>query len=185
MRVCVCVCVYVKSLWSHRIFGLYLFSIIFLKPIWLEIQYLALLISPTLVVIFCWFDNLCQETSLIAPRGKVFFPSAQGWMSWPPSNMAGFYLLLGKTKNLYASRFYQLKTGHSVTGTFLERIGEVECAECWQWGDELIHKVLKIDDGTLSFGGGEKWKKNGWDRDSMVESIRKKEKKIADRTASN
>ena len=56
----------------------------------------------------------------------------------------GFYIpclktqihpLLGKAKKLYASRFYQLKTGHGAIGTFLERIGAVESAECWWCGD--------------------------------------------------
>lgn len=44
--------------------------------------------------------------------------------------------VLGKAKKLYASRFYQLKTGHGAIGTFLERIGVVESAECWWCGDK-------------------------------------------------
>ena len=56
----------------------------------------------------------------------------------------GFYIpclkpqihpLLGKTRKSYASRFYQLKTGHGAIGTFLERIGVVESAECWWCGN--------------------------------------------------
>ena len=43
--------------------------------------------------------------------------------------------LLDKAKKLYASRFYQLKAGHGAIGTFLERIGAVESAECWWCGD--------------------------------------------------
>ena len=44
--------------------------------------------------------------------------------------------VLDKAKKLYASRFYQFKTGHGATGTFLERIGVVESAECWWCGDK-------------------------------------------------
>ncbi len=54
--------------------------------------------------------------------------------------------LLGKTKKLYASRFYQLKTGHGAIGTFLERIGAVGSAECWWCGDgeqSVIHLYTK------------------------------------------
>ena len=54
--------------------------------------------------------------------------------------------LLGKTKKLYASRFYQLKTGHGAMGTFLERIGAVGSAECWWCGDgeqSVIHLYTK------------------------------------------
>ena len=57
----------------------------------------------------------------------------------------GFYIpcinpqihpLLGKAKKSCASRFYQLKTGHgAIIGTFLERIGAAESAECWWCGD--------------------------------------------------
>ena len=56
------------------------------------------------------------------------------------SNRRGFYIpfvksqihpLLGQTRKFYASRFYQLKTGHGAIGTFLKRIGAVESAKCW------------------------------------------------------
>ncbi len=55
-------------------------------------------------------------------------------------NRRGFYIpstkpqshpLLGRAKKFHASRFYQLKTGHGAIGTFLNRIGAVESAECW------------------------------------------------------
>lgn len=48
---------------------------------------------------------------------------------YTPCLKTQFHPLLGKTRKLYASRFYQLKTGHGPTGTFLERIGAVESAE--------------------------------------------------------
>lgn len=69
------------------------------------------------------------------------------------SNKLGFYIpclktqihsLLGKTKKLYASRFYQLKTGHGVIGTFLERIGKVESAECW-WCGKAEQSVIHLN----------------------------------------
>lgn len=55
----------------------------------------------------------------------------------------GFYLpslktqidpLLDKTKKFYASRFNQLRIGHGAIGTFLNRIGAAEAAECWWCG---------------------------------------------------
>lgn len=64
----------------------------------------------------------------------------------------GFYIpclktqihpLLGKTKKLYASRFYQLKTGHGAIGTFLERIGKLESAEC-SWCGEAEQSVIHL-----------------------------------------
>jgi len=67
----------------------------------------------------------------------------------------GFYIsslgtkmhpLLGNAKKLYASRFYQLKTGHGAIGTFLKRIGAVESAECWWCGDReqsVMHLYTK------------------------------------------
>lgn len=42
---------------------------------------------------------------------------------------------LGKTKKYYASQFYQLKIGHEAIGTFLNRMGAAETAECWWCGD--------------------------------------------------
>ena len=59
-------------------------------------------------------------------------------------NRRGFYIpsvksqihpLLGQARKCYASRFYQLKTGHGAIGTFLKRIGAVESAECWWCGN--------------------------------------------------
>ena len=59
-------------------------------------------------------------------------------------NRRGFYIpsvksqihpLLGQARKCYASRFYQLKTGHGAIGTFLKRIRAVESAECWWCGD--------------------------------------------------
>ena len=103
----------------------------------------------------------------------------------------GFYIrclktqihpLLGKAKMLYASRFYQPKTGHGAIGTFLERIGAVESAECWWCGGQRaisyapIHEVSKAENGTTSFE-----EKFGQDRDSMAETTRKK---MASRAAS-
>ena len=54
--------------------------------------------------------------------------------------------LLGNTKRFYASRFYQLKTGHGAIGTFLCRIGAIETAECWWCGSaeqSVIHLYAK------------------------------------------
>ena len=54
--------------------------------------------------------------------------------------------VLGKTKKYYASRFYQLKVGHGAIGTFLNRIGVAETAECWWCGDAEesgIHLYVK------------------------------------------
>ena len=68
------------------------------------------------------------------------------------SSKRGFYIpclktqihpLLGKAKKLYASRFYQLKAGHGAIGTFLERIGKVESAECW-WCGEAEQSVIHL-----------------------------------------
>ena len=71
------------------------------------------------------------------------------------SRKSGFYVpslkaemdpLLGKTKKFYASRFYQLKTGHAAIGTFFNRIGATETAECWWCGDSeqsVIHLYTK------------------------------------------
>ena len=59
-------------------------------------------------------------------------------------NRRGFYIssvksqihpLLGQARKFYASRFYQLKTGHGAIRTFLKRIGAVESAECWWCGN--------------------------------------------------
>ena len=76
----------------------------------------------------------------------------------------GFYIpclkpqihpLLGKTRKSYASRFYQLKTGHGAIGTYLERIGVVESAECWWCGNgeqsvlHLYSHFLKRNSGKL------------------------------------
>ena len=54
--------------------------------------------------------------------------------------------LLGKTNKFYASRFYQLKTGHGAIGTFLKRIGATETAKCWWCGDaeqSVMHLYTK------------------------------------------
>ncbi len=71
------------------------------------------------------------------------------------SRKGGFYVLslkaemdplLGQTKKVYASRFYQLKTGHGAIGTFLSRIGATETAECWWCGvaeQSVIHLYAK------------------------------------------
>ena len=64
---------------------------------------------------------------------------------------------LGKSKKTYAARFYQLKVGNGTIGTFLERIGEVESAECWWCVDaeqsvmHLYTKLSKVADGTPYF----------------------------------
>ena len=63
-----------------------------------------------------------------------------------PSSKAQIDPLLGKTKKFYASRFYQLKIGHGAIGTFLNRIGAAETAECWWCGDaeqSVIHLYTK------------------------------------------
>ena len=52
-----------------------------------------------------------------------------------PSIKPQIYPLLGKAKKFHAFRFYQLKTGHGAIGTFLKRIGAVESAECWWYGN--------------------------------------------------
>lgn len=55
-------------------------------------------------------------------------------------------LFLGKTKKFYASRFYQLKIGHGVIGSFLYRIGATETAKCWWCGNaeqSVIHLYTK------------------------------------------
>ena len=71
------------------------------------------------------------------------------------SRKSGFYVpslkaemdpLLGNTKKSYASRFYQLKTGHGAIGTFLSRIGEAETSECWWCGaaeQSVMHLYAK------------------------------------------
>lgn len=70
----------------------------------------------------------------------------------------GFYILslktkmdpvLGKAKKLYTTRFYQLKTGHGAIGTFLERIGVVESAECCWCGDKE-QSVMRLYNNTQS-----------------------------------
>ncbi len=43
--------------------------------------------------------------------------------------------LLGSTSKKYASRYFQLKTGHGAIGTFLARIGVIESPECWWCGE--------------------------------------------------
>lgn len=69
------------------------------------------------------------------------------------SSKQGFYIsclkiqiypLLGKAKELYASRFYQLKIVHGVIETFLEQIERVESAGYWCCGEterSVIHFV--------------------------------------------
>ena len=91
----------------------------------------------------------------------------------------GFYIqclktqihpLLGKAKKLYASCFYQFKTGHGAIGAFLEWIGAVESAECLWCGDrEQLCAYTRGVDGTSGFE-----EKFGQDRDSMAEATRKK-----------
>ena len=54
--------------------------------------------------------------------------------------------LLGKTKKFYASRFYQLKTGHGAIGSFLKMIGIAETAKCLWCGDaeqSVLHLYTK------------------------------------------
>ena len=51
--------------------------------------------------------------------------------------------LLGNTKKFYASRFYQLKTGHGAIGTFLSRIGATETAKCW-WCRAAEQSVIHL-----------------------------------------
>lgn len=103
----------------------------------------------------------------------------------------GFYIpclktqihpLLGKTKKLYASRFYQLKTGHGAIGTFLEWIGVVESAECWWCGDgeqSVMHLYTK----------GRKWRTERRALKKNLDKIgirwqRRPEKKVVSRAAS-
>ena len=51
------------------------------------------------------------------------------------SHKAGMDELLGSTPKKYASRYFQLKTGHGAIGTFLARIGVIETPECWWCGE--------------------------------------------------
>lgn len=54
--------------------------------------------------------------------------------------------LLDKTKKFYALRSYQLKTRHSVIGTFFKRIRIAENAKCWWYGDakqSVMHLYIK------------------------------------------
>lgn len=52
-----------------------------------------------------------------------------------PRLKAGMDELLGSTPIKYASRYFQLKTGHGATGTFLVRIGVIEPPACWWCGE--------------------------------------------------
>lgn len=43
----------------------------------------------------------------------------------------GINSTLGKAPKKYATRYYQLETGHGAIGTFLARIGALETPKCW------------------------------------------------------
>lgn len=50
-------------------------------------------------------------------------------------------------------RFYQLKIGHGVVGTFLARIKAMETPECWWCGAQeqtVIHLYMNVEDGGES-----------------------------------
>lgn len=49
----------------------------------------------------------------------------------------------GHAPKKYASRFYQLKVGHTAVGTFLARIGAIETPECW-WCGEAEQSVVHL-----------------------------------------
>lgn len=82
--------------------------------------------------------------------------------------------VLGEAKKLYASRFYQVKTGHGVIGTFLERIEVATSAECWWCGDKeqsLCTCTQSAENGGYNADFDERV---GQGRDSMAETTRKK-----------
>ena len=81
-----------------------------------------------------WHSQMTKERE--ARRSGFYFPSLKMQID----------SLLGKTNKFYASRFYQLKTGHGAIGTFLKRIGATETAKCWWCGDaeqSVMHLYTK------------------------------------------
>ena len=48
-----------------------------------------------------------------------------------PRTIEGISPTLENTPKKYASRYYQLRVGHSAVGSFLMRIGVIETPGCW------------------------------------------------------
>ena len=59
--------------------------------------------------------------------------SHQSWF-YVSSAKSGMSPTLSKTLKKYATRYFQLKSGHGAIGTFLARIGVIETPECWWCG---------------------------------------------------
>lgn len=72
---------------------------------------------------------------------------------------------IADAKKSVAARYFQLKSGHAITGAHLLRIGKVQDAECW-WcggsGQTVAHLLLHC----------RKWRRQ---RDSMLRSLHAKE----------
>ncbi len=103
----------------------------------------------------------------------------------------GFYIpcikpqihpLLGKAKKSYASRFYQLQTGHGAIGTFLERIGAAESAECW-WSEDREQSVLHLYTNCRKWRKERRVLKRNLDK-LGIQWQRRPEKEMASRAAS-
>lgn len=60
-----------------------------------------------------------------------------------PQTKYGINSTLGKEPKKYATRYYQLKTGHGAIGTFLARIGAVETPKCW-WCNAREQTVIHL-----------------------------------------
>ena len=68
-------------------------------------------------------------------RGKMLERERNRRGFYIPSVKPQIHPLLGQTKKVYTSRFYQLKIRHGAIGTFLKQIGAVESAKCWWCGN--------------------------------------------------
>ena len=73
-------------------------------------------------------------------------------------------MVLGKAPKKYGSRFYQLKVGHGVVGTYLPRIGVIEAPDCW-WCRETVQSVEHL------YAKCRKWRK---ERRKLVRELEKK-----------
>lgn len=74
--------------------------------------------------------------------------------------------LLGSKSKKYASRYFQLKTGHGAIGTFLARIVVIESPECW-WCGEAEQSVERQKDQLAGLDREESISKTGSRRESM------------------
>lgn len=75
-------------------------------------------------------SRLARNSSSHRNRSKVFYDCVDIGILHPRLK-PGIDPTLGKTQNILAARFYQLKVGHGAVGVFLKRIGVVETDDCW------------------------------------------------------